>query len=103
MKEASKRVISNETSQDRSIRLKDAAIRYVAKISNETLQERTIRLENAAKHIQLKNQVKRHQKELVDCLEKHDFEKPEAKNTQRNSTTSQGQCRKLRLRYLRFR
>jgi hypothetical protein len=44
MKEATKGLISNETSQDRSIWLKDAAIQYVAKKSNETLQERSIRL-----------------------------------------------------------
>jgi hypothetical protein len=35
-------------------------------ISNETLQERSIRLENATKRYAAKNQVKRYQKELVD-------------------------------------
>jgi hypothetical protein len=44
MKEITKRLISNKTSQDRSIRLKYAATRYVAKISNESLQERSLRL-----------------------------------------------------------
>jgi hypothetical protein len=38
MKEATKRLISNETSQDRFIRLKDAANHSAAKISNKTLQ-----------------------------------------------------------------
>jgi hypothetical protein len=40
MKEATKRLISNETSQDRSIRLKDAAKRYAAKNSIEKSPER---------------------------------------------------------------
>jgi hypothetical protein len=44
MKETTKRLISNKTSQDRSIRLKYAATRYVAKISNESLQERSLKL-----------------------------------------------------------
>jgi hypothetical protein len=46
MKEAMKRLISNETSQDRSLRLKDATTHSAAKILNETLQKRFIRLEN---------------------------------------------------------
>jgi hypothetical protein len=46
MKEAIKRPISNETSQDRSLRLKDAANRSAAKISNETLQEISLRSKN---------------------------------------------------------
>jgi hypothetical protein len=79
MKEATKRLISNETSQDRSIRLKDAATRFAAKISNKKSPER------------------------ASQLEKHDFESPESLTTHKNSTTSQGQCRKLRLRYLCFR
>jgi hypothetical protein len=57
MKEATKRLISNETSQDRSIRLKDAATRFAAKISNEKSPERASR------------------------LEKHDFESPESLTT----------------------
>jgi hypothetical protein len=40
MKEATKRLISNETTQDRSVRLKDAA-RSADKVSNETLQEKS--------------------------------------------------------------
>jgi hypothetical protein len=46
MKETTKRLIKNETSQDRFIRLKDTATIPAAKISNETFQERSIRLEN---------------------------------------------------------
>jgi hypothetical protein len=42
MKEATKRIISNKTSQDRSIRLKDAATRSAARISNETLESNQI-------------------------------------------------------------
>jgi hypothetical protein len=42
MTDATKHLISNETSRDISIRLKDAANRSAAKISNETLQERSI-------------------------------------------------------------
>jgi hypothetical protein len=38
MKEGTKRLISNKTSQDRSIRLKDAVNRSAAKISNKTLE-----------------------------------------------------------------
>jgi hypothetical protein len=38
MKETTKRLISNETSQDRSIKFKDAANRFAPKISNETLK-----------------------------------------------------------------
>jgi hypothetical protein len=49
MKKVTKRLISNETSQDRSIRLKNAANRSANKISNETLQKRSIRLKNANK------------------------------------------------------
>jgi hypothetical protein len=49
IKEPTKRLISNETSQDRSIRLNDAN-RFAAKISNETCQERYIRLENAKRY-----------------------------------------------------
>jgi hypothetical protein len=49
MKEVTKRLISNETSQDRSTRLKDNTNRSATKILNESLQERSIRLENAAK------------------------------------------------------
>jgi hypothetical protein len=43
MKEAMKRLISNETSQDRSIRLKDAVKRTAAKISNETLKSKILK------------------------------------------------------------
>jgi predicted alternative tryptophan synthase beta-subunit len=45
MKEAKKRLISNETSQDRFIRLKDVVKRYAAKKSIETSLERASRLE----------------------------------------------------------
>jgi hypothetical protein len=38
MKEVTKRLISNATSQDRSIRLKDASNCSAAKISNVTLE-----------------------------------------------------------------
>jgi hypothetical protein len=38
MKEATKRLISNDTSQDRIIWLKDAANRSAAKLSYETLE-----------------------------------------------------------------
>jgi hypothetical protein len=38
MKKATKRLISNETSQDRSIRLKDAANCSASETSNETLE-----------------------------------------------------------------
>jgi hypothetical protein len=40
---------------NRSIRLKDAANRYAAKISHETLQERSIRLKNVTKRYAAKN------------------------------------------------
>jgi hypothetical protein len=66
MKEVTKRLISNETLQEISIKLKDAANRSAAKISNETWQERFIWLEKAAKRYAAKNQVKHHQKEIID-------------------------------------
>jgi hypothetical protein len=79
MKEATKRVISNETSQDRSIRLKDAATRSAAKISNETLQQRSIRLKNATKCCAVKKSSKT-SPEKASRLDKHDFASPESQN-----------------------
>jgi hypothetical protein len=48
MKEATRRLISNKTTQDKSIRLKDAANGSTAKISNETSQDRSIRFKNVS-------------------------------------------------------
>jgi hypothetical protein len=45
MKEATKRLISNETLQERFIRLENAAKRYAAKNSSEMSPERASRIE----------------------------------------------------------
>jgi hypothetical protein len=55
MKEATKRLISNETSQDKSIRRKNVK-RYASKISNKTSPK------------------------IASRLEKHDLESPENRN-----------------------
>jgi hypothetical protein len=72
-----KRLISNETSQDSPLRLKDATISSAAKISNKMLQERSIRLKNAGK------KSSKTSTESVSRLEKQDIESPESQNHRR--------------------
>jgi hypothetical protein len=70
-----KRPISNETSQDIFLRLKNAANRSAAKISNEKLQEISIKLKNAAKRYAAKKSSET-PPERASQLEKHYEPKP---------------------------
>jgi hypothetical protein len=80
MKTATKRPISNETSQDRFIRFKDAATLSVAKISNKMLQKKIYKIGKCIAKPYVATKSSETSPTRASRLLKHDFESPESQN-----------------------